>query len=44
MGQGGELEPEDEEGAGYMEPPNFEFDHGRKSQYWYVHGAPLHNA
>jgi hypothetical protein len=44
MGQGGELEPEVEEGGGeLMEPPNFDFDHGRESPYRYVHGAPLHN-
>ena len=44
LSQGGELEPEDEEGAdGLMEPPNFDFDHGRESPYRYVHGAPLHN-
>ena len=43
MGQGGELEPEDEEGDGLIEPPNFDFDHGRESPYRYVHGAPLHN-
>lgn len=44
MGQGGELEPEDEEGGdGHIEPPNFDFDHGRDSPYRYVHGAPLHN-
>ena len=44
MGQEGELEPEVEEGGeGYMEPPNFDFDHGRESPYRYVHGAPLHN-
>ena len=43
-GQGGELELVDEEGGGeFMEPPNFEFDHGRESPYRYVHGAPLHN-
>ena len=44
MGQGGELEPEAEEGAdGLIEPPNLDFDHGRESPYRYVHGAPLHN-
>jgi hypothetical protein len=44
MGQEGELEPEVEEGGGeLMEPPNFDFDHGRESPYRYVHGAPLHN-
>ena len=44
MGQGGELEPEGEEGGGgFMEPPNFDPDHGRESPYRYVHGAPLHN-
>jgi hypothetical protein len=44
MGEGGELVPEDEEGGGgLVEPPNFDFDHGRDSPYRYVHGAPLHN-
>jgi hypothetical protein len=44
LGGQGELVPEDEEGAGgLIEPPNFDFDHGRESPYRYVHGAPLHN-
>ncbi|KAH9979484.1 hypothetical protein BGW80DRAFT_1435011 [Lactifluus volemus] len=30
-------------GAGFIEPPNFEFEQGRESPYRYVHGAPLHN-
>ena len=30
-------------GEDYVEPPNFEFGHGRDTPYWYVHGAPLHN-
>jgi len=30
-------------GEDYIEPPNFELDHGRESPYRYIHGAPLHN-
>jgi hypothetical protein len=31
MGQEGELDLKGEEGGGgHMEPPNFDFDHGRK--------------
>jgi hypothetical protein len=35
-----ELEGDRED---YMEPPLFEFDHGRDSPFRYVHGGPLHN-
>jgi len=41
-----EMEQEDEldeDGGDYVEPPNFDFDHGRDDPYRYVHGAPLHN-
>jgi len=30
-------------GEDYVEPPNFEFDHGRESPHRYIHSAPLHN-
>ena len=40
MDQGDELESFGED---YVEPPNFELDHGRESPYRYIHGAPLHN-
>jgi hypothetical protein len=45
MGQGRvRAERRDEGGGGgYMEPPNFDFDHGRESPYRYVHEAPLYN-
>jgi hypothetical protein len=35
-----ELEEDKED---YVEPPNFEFDHGRGSPFRYVQGAPLHD-
>jgi hypothetical protein len=31
------------DGEDYVEPSNFETDHGRESPYRYIHGAPLHN-
>ena len=31
------------DGGDYVELPNFDFGHGRGSQYRYVLGAPLHN-
>ena len=27
----------------FVEPPNFEFDHGRDNPFRYIHGAPLRN-
>jgi hypothetical protein len=39
----GQEEVLEQEGDEYIEPPNFDFDHGRDSPYRYVHGAPLHN-
>jgi len=40
-----QLEEDELEGDGedYVEPPNFELDHGRDSPFRYIHGAPLHN-
>jgi hypothetical protein len=40
MGHEDELEGDGED---YVEPPNFESDHGRDSPFRYIHGAPLHN-
>jgi hypothetical protein len=40
MGHEDELEGDGED---YVEPTNFEFDHGRDSPFRSVHGAPLHN-
>ena len=37
-----EHEPE-RDGEDYVEPPNFDFDHGRDSPFRYGHGAPSHN-
>jgi len=42
MGQLEEVELEGD-GEDYVQPPNFEFDHGRDSPFRYIHGAPFHD-